>query len=147
MNIIDYVNAKAKGQFITIRTRRAVDVLKRGGLNGRKVEKESVLQLRVGHSYYNQAATAEKHESGERQIWGLPDYLEHVTAAIVRNKKSGQLYVVGQPSGNPATARFFVDGQEVDKASIEGELTAKEKGGGEKPDHIMIKVDNILEVA
>ena len=62
-----------KGTIHTLTTERKVD-LKKG--HDAIVIKKSRYQLRLGHAYNNQKAVKEKHESGEREKVGVPDYLE-----------------------------------------------------------------------
>lgn len=134
-----------KGGFITVYTERDLEVKKRGSLNGKICRKASVLQLRVGHSYYNQKATIEAHESGEREIWGLPSWASVIDEHFIQST-SGKILLRGQPSGNPAKSSFTVNGETVEFDSIASELTAKEQPKSEKSDWLYINIDNILAI-
>lgn len=90
---------KNAGRFHEIVTVRDVDTLKT--YDGPRITKRVIWQGRVAHNYENQAAVKEKHESGEREKLGLPEWCEFVSPAIRRHKTKGQLYLAFQPQGNP----------------------------------------------
>jgi hypothetical protein len=64
------------------------------------IRKRTVFSMRLGHSYYNQKAVMEKHESGERAVEGLPPSMRHLSPAVVEHD-NGTKYLVGQPIGKP----------------------------------------------
>ena len=135
---------KPKGAFTTLTTKRPLKVFKNSGV---ELFKESTFQLRVGHSYNNQKEVKEKHESGEREKVGLPDYLERLDNIFVKHKKKQTIYLSGQPAGNKSESRFLDNkGNEISWNDIQGFLLASEKrSSSEKSDHVRISIDNIIE--
>jgi hypothetical protein len=107
-----------------------------------RIRKRTVFSMRMGHSYYNQEAVKEKHESGERGIAPNPN-MRHLSPAIVENIKTGQLYAVGQPIGKPEVV-WEMGGNPVSRSEIEPFLLASEYSeGGEMPDHLTLKIEDI----
>lgn len=107
-----------------------------------RIRKRTVFTMRMGHSYYNQEAVKDKHESGEREIAPNPN-MKHLSPAIVENLKSGQLYAVGQPVGKPEVV-WEMGGNPIDKEKIQDFLLASEISSGEEmPDHLTLKLEDI----
>ena len=145
-SLFQFVNARNNGAFISLVTERPCKVRKKAG---REVTKRSEFTMRQGHSYYNQKAVIEKHESGEREIY-TAEKLWHkkseIGTAFREHKGNGQIYLVGQPSvGNnhKAKTQFFLDGEAASFEEVEPFLLASEKNKSQS-DHIMIKVENVV---
>lgn len=135
---------KNAGRFHEIVTVREVKTLKT--YSGPTIKKRVVWQGRVGHDYNNQAATKEKHESGEREKVGLPDWCEYVSPAIRRHKGNGREYLAFQPHGNVPRVEFEVMGKGiVPKSEIESVLLASEKReSDERPDWVTVGLDTVI---
>lgn len=143
INDIKIIVGTRKGQFVTVKTSKVIT--RKKGFD--PVIKESEYQLRVGHSYYNQASTKEAHASGEREKVGLPTYLERIDEYFVRNLKSNKVYLTGQPSGNRGSSRFLApNGSELSYDDIEYSLYAKDQRKDKKSDWVQVDINNILEV-
>jgi hypothetical protein len=116
------------------------------------VTKRTQMQMRLGHNYENQASTIEARENGREKL--APEQLWHEPCPEVdggrnlfrRHKTNGQIYLFGQPSGNPARSQFFLDGKPVSYAEVEDFLLASEKRDGEVADYLCHKVENIEAV-
>lgn len=135
---------KNAGRFHEIVTIREVKTLKT--YSGPTIKKRVIWQGRVGHDYNNQAAVKEKHESGEREKVGLPDWCEYVSPAIRRHKVSGREYLAFQPQGNAPRVEFEVMGKGiVPKSEIESVLLASEKRkSDERPDWVTVGLDTVI---
>lgn len=133
-----------KGRFHEIVTVREVKTLKT--YDGPTIKKRVVWQGRVGHDYNNQAAVVEKHESGEREKLGLPDWCRYVSPAIREHKGNGKKYLAFQPQGNAPRVEFEVMGKGiVSKAEIETVLLASEKReSDERPDWVTVGLDTVI---
>lgn len=146
MSLMDLIADAEKnaGRFHEIVTVRDVDTLKT--YDGPRITKRVVWQGRVGHSYENQVAVVEKHESGEREKLGLPEWCEFVSPAIRRHKTKGQLYLAFQPQGNVPRVEFEVMGKGVvSKSEIESVLLAKEKReSDERRDWVTVKLESVI---
>jgi len=142
--IITVINSKPKGSFVSLEGERPAKV-KKSCLD--LIVKHSVFQMRVGHSYYNQATTKAAHESGEREKYS-PEKLWHEKSelgeAFRKHKKNGTEYVSGQPTGNKAVATWFRNGQKVTFSDVENDLLASEKKT-EKTDNMFYCLENLTE--
>ena len=142
--IIAVINSKPKGGFVSLEGARPAKVKKSCS---DLIVKHSVFQMRVGHSYYNQKATIEAHESGEREKHA-PEKLWHEKSdlgdAFRKHKKTGEEYVSGQPTGNKAVVKWFRNGREVPFSNVETDLYSSEKKS-EKGDNMFYKLDNLLK--
>lgn len=135
------------GKFAVVTYRRPIVAKKRGSLNGRKVEKMSKTQVRVGLDYNNQAAVIEKHESGEVEKKGLPASMVKISRTHYRNVVTGEDMIGCVPTQNRGEVAFFVDGVETPLEQIQDSLPSSAfKSSGEKPDWMFLKVKNILEI-
>ncbi len=111
----------------------------------RLIRKRTVFSMRLGHSYYNQGAVKEKHESGEREIAPNPKMV-HISPALVEHADTKRLYLVGQPIGKPEVV-WEMGGDVVNKSEIAEFLLASEfKDGEERPDHFTLPLDGIAYI-
>ena len=109
------------------------------------IRKRTVFSMRLGHSYYNQGAVKEKHESGERAIEGLPPSMRHLSPAVVEHD-NGTRYLVGQPIGKPEVV-WEMGGEAVSKERIAEFLLASEfKESDGLPDHLTLKLEGIAYI-
>ena len=142
--IIAVINSKPKGGFVSLEGERPAKVKKSCP---DLIVKHSVFQMRVGHSYYNQKATIEAHESGEREKYS-PEKLWHEKSmlgdAFRKHKKTGEDYVSGQPTGNKSVVTWFRNGRKVSFSDVENVLLSTEKKS-EKSDNMFYKLDNLLD--
>ena len=151
--LVSNVNARNNGTHISIKSDRACKIRKSAEKEGIQVTKKSSIVMRQGHSYYNQKAVIAKHESGEVQAM-TSDELYHkkseLGSAFRTHKKSGQEYLVGQPSvlkNQKATSQFFLNGEVASYEQVEPYLLASEKRKDNvQLDHIMLKVENIVAI-
>jgi hypothetical protein len=134
-----------KGSFVTVETSREVSTKKSFTSSLVKLSK---FQLRVGHNYYAQLSTRLAHESGERakveasKLWHAKSELH---PALSFHKTTGQLYLVGQPIGNPSTSTFFLNGEKVEKEEVESFLLASEKKTSNS-DWKFVKIEDIVSI-
>jgi hypothetical protein len=114
--------------------------------DGPRISKRVIWQGRVGQKYENQAAVKEKHESGEREKVGLPEWCLFVSPAIREHKTSGKRYLCFQPLGNVPRVEFEVMGKGiVSKSEIESVLLASEKReSDERPDWVTVGLDTVI---
>jgi hypothetical protein len=149
MQLFNAIGNRQKGAFATVTTFRAAKCRKGSPL----VEKRSTSQMRLGHSYENQASTKEAREEGREKMDA--DKLWHEPATDIdgnrnllrRHKTTGQLYLVGQSTGNRPVTVWYRDGVEVAKEEIEDFLLASEKSDGTTPDYTFHKLENVEAVA
>ena len=138
------INSRPKGAIVTLEGARPAKVFKKCP---DLIVKHSVFQMRVGHNYYAQKAVKEKHESGERQI-ADPEKLWHKKSkeglSFREHKRTGEVYVMGQPTGNKSQVRWFRNGKEVPYSDVELDLKSEEKRS-DKPDQLTYKFENLLD--
>lgn len=135
------------GRFAVVTYRRPIEPKKRGFLKGHTVEKLSKMQVRVGLDYNNQAAVIEKHESGAVEKKGLPASMVKLSRSHYRNNVTGEDMIGCVPTQNRGEVKFFVDGVETPLAQIENDLPSSAfKSSSEKPDWILLKVKNIVDI-
>lgn len=135
------------GKFAVVTYRRPIVPKKRGALNGCNVEKMSKMQVRVGLEYNNQANVIEKHESGEVEKKGLPASMVKLSRTHYRNQVTGEDMIGCTPTQNRGEVKYFVDGVETTLEQIQDDLpTSAYKSSEEKPDWILLKVKNIVDL-
>ena len=146
-DFISSILSSNKGSIHTLVIERPIKTLKK--FSERNIVKRSKIQARLGHSYYNQKATKTLHESGQREICGLPDWAESINAHLVRNKKTGEIYLRGQPIPSKAShTQYFADGRPVSYEEIEETMQASERRreDGERQDWMYVKIGNVKEI-
>lgn len=141
--IIETIQAKKSGQFLTVESKRECKT-KEGSP---RFFKASKMQMRVAHNYYNQKSTKEAHASGERkqaQASDLWHQASELGKAFRQHKKNKTVYVAGQPSGNKPQVEFLTEsGKKVEKSEISDFLLASEKKSSEKSDFCLLKLETL----
>ena len=140
--LIDYLLTR-KGQIVTVKARRACKVKKGSPF----IEKETVFQAAVGVNYDNKLSVQIKRESGElpEKSAGLPWGEWETFPYVIRHK--GKRYFRFSTVKNkfvPKT-KYFLDGEEVEKAKIEEYLLASEKGSKQEKDCFNFNLSDVLE--
>jgi hypothetical protein len=146
MNAILELIAQAeahKGRIHSFRTTRDVKTLKT--YDGPRIQKHAVYRARVGHKYENQAAVKDKHESGEVEKTGMPDWQEYVSPAIRRHKTKKTEYLGFQPL--EVKVEFTKGGEVVDKSEIADFLLSSEKQERSEglPDWMTVGLDTVAD--
>lgn len=147
--LVSNVNSRAKGTIFSINSEREAKIKASFIKQGIRVEKHSKIVIRQGHSYYNQKAVIAKHESGEREKY-TADKLWHkqsdLGSAFREHKSNGTIYLVGQPTSGQNRTVWLINGIPSTYEEVEPMLLSNEKRKDEKPDHITIKVENIVSI-
>lgn len=76
---------------------------------------------------------------------GKPTWFEFVKDGVVRNKKTGQLYLAGLPT-NSKNNRFdlYVDGQPITEEQYN--YIQKYRSDSDKPKFLTMSIDNVINV-
>ena len=150
--IVEKIKSK-KGHFASATWERPVKVLKRNTPAWaanilKRCESDNGANARAGITYDNLASVIEKRASGElpAENAGLPDWCEWKEFPyVLRHKTKGTEYIRLYPTDS-VKVTYSVEGREISYEEIEEFLTSDEKRGGDKPDCIMVTLDNVLEV-
>ena len=143
-NVIPYLLSR-KGQIVTLTARR--DVKLRAAYKTSVAEKISTFQAQVGIEYDNKTSVQAKRVSGELPSenaglpWGrwetYPYVIEH------NGKRYFRFYTVN--NSFKVESRYFLDGQEVPKETLEPLALASEFSEKER-DCFVFPISNIISV-
>ena len=122
-------------------------VRKKGNLVGKEVYKISEFTIRSGLEYANQKAVIEKHESGERERVGLPDYMTKINRSCYMHD-NGTVYLSCAPSASdaPRSTQWLVDGVITDFEDIKDDLTKAAYTSNER-DRMSLITSNIMSLS
>lgn len=147
MEIVKKVK-KYSGQIATVYGERPCKVKKSCA---DKIVKKSTFQIRLGVEFDNLKNTKEKRKNGElpAENSGLPNWAERVDKTMVKNVKSGELYLRGKPNcenkQSKREAVYVKNGLEVPFEEVENDLLASEKRKNQG-DWIYYKIANIKNI-
>lgn len=152
---------KLAGRVSTVNYKKDLDVKKSIGkkypeLEGIKVTKESIFQVRCGIEYENIKTVKEAHESGDRERKGLPPSMVRVQKGVYYNKDKGVWYVGCGGTQNTNSVRkrtFFVNGEplSLDDEVIKGVklsdlLYSKDTSDSSPSEWFQLAVENITKL-
>lgn len=140
INLLNDIVYERKGTIVTVYGARPVKVRK----GCEAPTKHTVFQLRIGHDYENQRSTMEARENGRERL-GL-DWAEHVSPCIIRHKVNGDLYLVGQPTGNKARSTYTMDGKRIGYNDAMVNALASEHSHPASGDWMSYKIGNIRSI-
>jgi len=113
---------------------------------GVTLTKRCTAVVRTGVAFANLGVVKDAIEAGERgEVGSLPSWQEWAAFPfILRHKTKGTEYVRLTLAGSDRiSVRLFVNGTEVDRETFNGYLTPSDAKGGEKPEVISVKLENI----
>lgn len=146
LKLIEKAITKPKGQFSRIVWSRNCKVKK----GAPEIKKTTYAHVgRLGLVFNNLASVKQKRASGElpAENTGLPAWAEWVKFPhLIRNKKSGQLYLRIYPMHGTKKVSFEIDGKEVDEKEIQDYLGAQEKVDKSDLDCQIVKVEDITDI-
>lgn len=128
IEIIEALKKSPKGTFATLEIVRPVKLLKSAEAQGIKIEKKSIVQVRLAN-YSAMRAVREAEKNEEREAPRLPSHISHVeTVEGVKfwHGKNGQLYLPYPVDGNQPISEYFADGVKVESSTVKPYALASE---------------------
>ena len=155
--LIEQVKQARAGLFTSITTVTPVKMNKGRGeninpLHGEDIQKESIQSAQFC-SYSNAVNNKQVREGGEADFEAqpLPDYLEYVDdcRSLVRNIKSGQVYIQYKPNGKANVINITKNGEPISDDELETvrEWQPKAKPSTKTIEWRRVKIENVKAIA
>ena len=137
-----------KGSFQKLQWERELKLYKKYENQDIKITKFSEGVVRFGIEYDNMKAVQEKRENGElpQDNQGLNGLEWLLYPYLLKNIKSGKVYVRVNTTGNKIKTRYFMNGEEITKEVAEEYCTASNFSKGQAVEVFNVGIENIVAV-